>query len=269
MVGYYSAHYAFSCVTDHDYISNANAYSTGSFLGVNGVEESDTAKGPHVVGFGMSSLGSFTSAGGLQGHIDSAIANGALPMVAHPNWSATTDGYTNLATLMQNMINCNIINVYNYRCERLSGHNGNSEPLWDGLLTNGKVIYGYAEDDAHGGGDTGYTFNSVGTTNLNLASIKTALQNGNSYFGFTKTKWTQGIAITSYRIGGTKAGDTINITTSGGQTIQFIGHNGDVLSTISSNEARYTITGTEQYVRIKITDAIGDITWTQPVFVTP
>ena len=46
-----SGGYAFSCITDHDYISDASPYTTSSFLGINGVEASG---GPHVVGFGVS-----------------------------------------------------------------------------------------------------------------------------------------------------------------------------------------------------------------------
>ena len=256
----------FTCVAGHDYIFDANAYTTSTFLGVNGVEASNN--GPHVVGFGMNSLGSFNPGSGLQGHIDSIIAGGGLPMVAHPHWSQDYQEY-DMPTLMSNMTNCNLISVFNYYCEITgSWKMGNSESYWDELLTNGKVIYGYAESDSHGTGKIGYTFNMTGASELTLDAFKTALQNGNSYFCYTKVKWASGITITCYRIGGTEAGDTINITTNGGETIQFIGANGSVLQTTSDNEARYTITGTEQYVRTKITNAAGDITWTQPVFVT-
>ena len=273
MIGYLrdSGHHDFTCVSDHDYISNANSYTTGMFLGINGVEASGTGsnEGPHVVGLGMSSLGAFSSSGNLQSRIDSIIAGGGLPMIAHPRWSQEYMGY-DMHTLLNGMTNCNLMSVFNYYCE-VTGtwKNGNSEAYWDELLSNGKVIYGHAESDSHGTGKIGYTFNMVGATALNLTSIKTALRNGNSYFCFVKTKWGAGITITQYRVGGTEPGDTINITTNGGQTIQFIGHNGTVLSTVSGNSALYTIDGTEQYVRIKITNAIGDITWTQPVFVTP
>jgi hypothetical protein len=267
MMGYYrdTGHFDFACIADHDYISNANSYSTGSFLGINGVEASNG--GPHVVGFGMSSTGSFTPGSGLQGHINNVISGGGLPMVAHPRWSAEIQSY-DMSTFMRNMTNCTLMSVYNRYCERVY-HNGISESYWDELLSASKVIYGYAEDDAHGSGDAGYTYNMVQTSELSAGALKTALQNGNSYFCYSTVKWALGITITDYNVIGTGAGGMINITTDVGQTIQFIGNNGAVLQTVNSNAGSYTINGSEKYVRIKVTNADGDITWIQPVFVTP
>ncbi len=257
--------FSFACVSGHNYIFDANQYTTSSFLGINGFEAS---QGPHVVGFDISGLGAVDAGATLQAEIDYINSHGGLPMVAHPHWSQDNQSY-DMPTLLNNMTNCNLINVYNRRCERLD-LNGNSETYWDTLLTNGKIIYGYAEDDAHGtGGDMGYSFNMVGATENSVAALRTAFQNGNFYFCRRVAKWGAGITITQYQVWGTEAGDTINITTNGGQTIQFIGHNGTVLSTVSGNSALYTIDGTEQYVRIRATNSIGDITWTQPVFVTP
>ena len=70
-----------------------------------------------------------------------------------------------MPTLLNNMTGCNLMSVFNWYCQDLWG-NGNSEAYWDTLLTNGKVIYGYAEDDAHGLGRVGYTYNMVKTSSL-------------------------------------------------------------------------------------------------------
>ncbi len=255
---------SFSCITDHDYTSDANQYTTGSFLGINGVEAS--AGGPHVVGLGMNSLGTFTPGGGLQGHIDNIIAGGGLPMVAHPRWSQAEQGY-DMPTLLNAMTNCKLIAVFNWYCE--DGYNGlgNSESYWDTLLTNGKMIYGYAEDDAHGTGRVGKTFNRVGTNLLTLSAIKNAFESGNTYFGYNYTRWADGIKITDYSVTDANAGGVISIATTAGETIKFIGNGGSTLKTVSGSSGDYTITGSEKYVRIKVTNATGDITWTQPVFV--
>ena len=271
MMGYYrdSGQYDFACVADHDYISNANSYSTGSFLGINGYEASGTGstEGPHVVGLGMAGLGAVNPPANFQQRITYVISGGGMPMVAHPRWSQETQKY-DMATLLNNMANCNLMNVYNRYCERVY-KNGNSEVLWDNVLTNGKLVYGYAECDAHGGGDTGFAYNMLHTTSKTVSAIKTAFQSGDFYFCYCTVKWGFGITIFDYTVTGTSTGDSISITTDFGEKIQFIGQNGVVLKTVSGNIGSYTFDGTEGYVRIKITKSAGDTTWTQPVFVIP
>jgi hypothetical protein len=250
----------FSCIADHDYISDASAYSTSSFVGVNGVEASG---GPHVVGFGVTGSGGFSGGTTLQSAIDAIRTAGGVPMVAHVRWSHDYASY-DMATLLANMTNCNLMSVYNWYCEDLWGY-GNSESYWDTLLTSGKIIYGYAEDDTHGLGRMGYTFNRIGiaAADLTLANLKTALSNGTFYFGRSVTKWGNGITVASY-----SASDvSISITTNGADTIQFIGANGAVLQSTAGASATYTVLGTEPYVRVKATNAAGDITWLQPVIV--
>jgi hypothetical protein len=49
-------------------------------------------------------------------------------------------------------------------------------------------------------------------------------------------------------------------------TTQFIGQDGKVLATDRSMTPRYTLRGSERYVRAKITDSSGRSAWVQPVF---
>ncbi len=254
----------FSCIADHDYISDASAYSNSTFVGVNGVEASG---GPHVVGFGVSGSGSFSGGTTLQSAIDAINTAGGVPMVAHARWSQENMSY-DMPTLLANMTNCNLMSVYNWYCQDLWG-NGNSEAYWDTLLTDDKVIYGYAEDDTHGLGRQGYTFNRIGlaAADLSLANLKTVLSNGTFYFGYSATKWGNGITVSAYTVTGISDGDTISITTNGATNIQFIGDGGAVLQSTDAASATYTILGTEPYVRVKCTNTAGDITWMQPVFI--
>ncbi len=251
--------YDWACVGDHDYVSNAGQYSTGDFLGVNGVEASGSA---HCVGFGMGTTGSFSGGGSLQSEINAILEDGGMPIVAHPRWSTEYAGY-GMISLIQGMTGCKFIEVYNWYCQDLWGW-GNSEAIWDAVLTGNKFVYGTAGDDAHGMGRAGYTYNMVGAETLSLSALETAMNNGDSYFCHTTSKWNTGIQITDYRMSGNSADDTIQITTDVGQTIYFIGSSGTVLQATGAASATYTITGNEGYVRIKVTNADGDETWTQP-----
>ncbi len=250
----------FSCIADHDYISNANAYTTGNFLGINGVEASSSA---HCVGFGVSGSGSFSGGSSLQSEINAIVTAGGVPMVAHPKWSTDYASY-GMISLIEAMTGCKHISVYNWYCQDLWGF-GNSEVIWDTVLTANKFVYGIAEDDTHGLGRAGYTYNMVGANALSLSAIKTALNTGDSYFCHSTTKWATGIQLTNYNVSGNAEGDTIDISTDTGTSIQFIGANGSVKQTTAAASANYTISGTEGYIRIKITNGDGDETWTQPI----
>jgi hypothetical protein len=60
---------------------------------------------------------------------------------------------------------------------------------------------------------------------------------------------------------------SITIDSENGNSITFIGKNGFVLNSVSSNKATYKIQGNELYVRAKITNIDGKAAWTQPVFI--
>jgi hypothetical protein len=47
--------------------------------------------------------------------------------------------------------------------------------------------------------------------------------------------------------------------------IEFVGLGGRVLSTATGTTARYAISGSEGYVRVRISDSSGRRAWTQPV----
>ncbi len=251
----------FSCVGDHDYVSNAAQYSTANFLGINGVEATDS--NPHVVGFGMTcATGSFNP-GSLS--VTAILNGGGMPIVSHPEWSKQYSGY-NMDTILKNLTGCKHLEVFNWYCQDLWGW-GNSEQLWDSCLSANKFYYGTAADDAHGTGRLGYTYNMVGAPQLTVASLKSAFDIGDFYACHSTVKWEAGITVTAYSVSGNTAGETISITTDTGGTIQFIGNNGAVKQTDQSNQATYTIAGNEGYIRVKITNGDGDITWMQPILI--
>ena len=59
---------------------------------------------------------------------------------------------------------------------------------------------------------------------------------------------------------------TVDQTSSGQSTVDFIGNNGQLLQRVTNNPAVYNFTGGEVYVRAKITNSSGKAAWTQPVY---
>jgi len=261
--------YAGVLVADHDYITNGSPWTTSTFLGINGVEV--TYGKSHVIAFGVTATPGWLSNPGanLQEHINRAISAGGLPIVAHPKWTMEVNSQkvTDLPQQIINSTGCSLFEIYNHVCEYGWGW-GFSEGIYDQVLSAGKQMYCVTADDSHSVVTAGFTSIFVGADEFSVPALKTALQNGYFYACRSTTKWDPGIKLLNYQVSGNNIGDTITIeATSAAQKLEFIGCNGTVLKTVNGNSASYTITGTEMYVRARITNTEGDYTWTQPVFV--
>ena len=252
-----------ACVTDHDRISNGAAYSTGTFLGINGVECSTA---PHCVGFGVNGSGSISWGSTLQAEIDNVISQWRSAVgCASLSGRMTNHGLSICRTILAGMTNCNIMAVYNRYCQVLWG-NGNSEVYWDQLLSSGKHIWGVAEEDTHGWGNKcGFAVTMVDANAFTLDAIKDALSNGKMYFYNSANRWKPCMQLIGYGVSGTTPGSTISVSVGDEAghpgsmvppvTIKFIGNNGAVLKTVTGTSGSYTITGTENYVRTKVNDS--------------
>jgi hypothetical protein len=94
---------------------------------------------------------------------------------------------------------------------------------------------------------------------LTKADILASVRAGNFYAS-------TGIVLNDYVVD--FAAKTIMVDSQNGNTITFIGNNGAVLQSVSAAKATYQVTGSEKYVRAKITNTAGKMAWTQPIYVT-
>jgi hypothetical protein len=147
-----------------------------------------------------------------------------------------------------------------------------TEALWDALLTRGRLLWGVGSDDSHyfradhaddpDAARPGRAWVMVRADSLEPSAIASALHAGRFYA-------TTGIVLRDY------AADARGISLTIEQPAepradtrfrtQFIGRGGRVLREAWGLSARYRFTGTEQYVRVKISDSNGRQAWTQPV----
>jgi hypothetical protein len=97
---------------------------------------------------------------------------------------------------------------------------------------------------------------------LTPQAILGALTRGDFYAstGVTLVDYKAGASDVSLEI--VPAGDRRYLT-------EFIGQGGRVLAAVPGLRARYPITGSEGYVRARVTDSSGRRAWTQPVLVRP
>ncbi len=254
---YKNAGYDFLVMSDHETDVDAQNYcpsnlTTASFLMVCGVELS---WGNHVTAFGINQF--LTSATRvLQNNVTATINSGGIPILNHP---MDSDGGQVSASTFLGINGLNHLEIANgQRPEQTVG----AETLWDQILsaTNGRLAYGVGSDDNH------YTFSQafkgwivVKSPTLSKSDLLNNVRNGNFYAS-------TGIVLNDYVVNlGAK---TITIDSQNGNTITFIGNNGTVLKTVSGTTATYQVTGSEKYVRAKITNSAGKMAWTQPIYVT-
>ena len=133
-------------------------------------------------------------------------------------------------------------------------------------LSSGKLLYGIAVDDAHHfkrpwASDTarpGQGWVVVRASKLTAGAILAAMERGDFYAS-------TGVELTDYVLTGKDMTISIKPNSDTRYTTTFIGSGGKVLSTETSNPARYAFRGDEGYVRALVSDSNGKRAWIQPV----
>jgi hypothetical protein len=155
-----------------------------------------------------------------------------------------------------------------------------TEDFWDRLLSEGKIVWAVASDDAHDyenfdwptalTPDRGWI--AVRAPELSRASILEALRSGNFYastgveLGDIRTDSQSVSIMIRRRPERFTRSDPARSPPSARFTTTFIGQGGRILKRDHSETPRYDFQGGETYVRAVIEDSDGRRAWTQPVF---
>ncbi|MDO8501309.1 MAG: serine hydrolase [Gemmatimonadaceae bacterium] len=272
---YKSRGYNFLVLSDHNVWVNPAKLSylmDSSFLLIPG-EELTTRFGlkpvhvnglniPHVIEPRTDS----TLLGTVQKNVDAVREVEGVPHINHPNfgWAISQD-------VLSRVKNDKLIEIHNGHPLVHNEGGGDSpgmEAVWDYLLSAGKRIYGIAVDDAHhfqgefapDRANPGRGWVSVRASRLDGREIMTQMEAGRFYAS-------SGVELDSVSV--TPQDMTIHIRRRGDFkfTTEFIGQGGVVLKKTGDNPATYHLTGSETYVRPRITDSGGAVAWMQPVFI--
>jgi len=270
---YKSLGYNFVVITDHNKLTEVDSLNeqlgeAGSFLVMKGEEVTDSWSGKPVHLNAINNQGVVYPQHGVSvlNTIDNDLAAiraaGGLAYIAHPNFY--------FAVSAEDLINASgapqLFEVYN--AHPVVNNTGDAthpsvEANWDTALTQGKVLYGIAADDAHtldnpAGALPGRAWIMVRAASLSPTAITQALASGDFYAS-------TGVTLQNYRVNTTAI--TIGVEDSGSATtIDFIGRNGQLLQRTIGNSAVYEFTSHEQYVRVKLSNGSGQAAWTQPVY---
>lgn len=240
---YKSKGYDFIVISDHNRLTDGENLSSNNFLLINGEEITFIE---HINGIGLSKA--INPSGLNLGQVITAVnSQKAIPIINHPIWKPTRLYYHDIINL-----HVKHMEIYNAYTDSVGHHDDLT--MWDSLLTNGKEMFGVASDDAHFPSQIGHGWIEVRSTSLSRDSILNAIKNGDFYSS-------SGIFISDIIIDNTK----ISVSSSNGEKIKFIGKNSELLKSVDGNSATYDISGTEAYIRIEVSNHLGQHAWTQPL----
>jgi predicted metal-dependent phosphoesterase TrpH len=238
--------YDFLVITDHNFVTSISQYITPGYLLINGEEITFSR---HVNGIGLSEVikpNGFT----LTDAVNAVKEQQGIAILNHPVWTPTRSYFKEIYS----QPDLHHMEIHNALTESWGYHDDLT--LWDSLLTNNKIIYGVASDDAHEFPHIAHGWIVVRSQELSKDSLISAIKNGNFYSS-------TGIELSDIRYDG----KVISIESNNGDEIKFIGQNGQLLKTVEGKSADYEIDGSELYVRAEILNKNGQKAWTQPVFI--
>jgi hypothetical protein len=248
---YRQAGYGVLTISNHDLYTDTGTLNKNFDIKlINGFEYS---RAEHMLCIGCKSLIS----GEHQEVIDSCVEQGGFVIMCHPNWQRKE--YWSPLKLEQ-LKNYTGIEIFNSVIGRLDG-TGVATDVWDYLLTRGRLVWGFGNDDFHRWYDLKKSWNMIYSVSDNYADIKEAIDNGRFYTSsgleLEELTYSDGkIRVKAYE-SGCYPTDYEYI---------FIGENGKILKRQTGMTGEFCFAGNEAYVRVKVIGEQGYILWTQPVY---
>lgn len=251
--------YTFIAVTDHNIVAEAEVLES-SFVNFCGIEVDYSGK-YHTCIIATHKDGIiYDTSLSHQELLRYNSVKGNLVILNHPNWSEKEDQFDEHYTIedLLSSEQYSGIEIYNSKIETENG-SPLSTAKWDVLLSAGKRVLGFANQDAHDPSECVDCCNVVNTRSRDATSIFRALRNGCFYCFY-------GVKVKS--VG--RNGEAIFIDTVNAECIRFVTDGGRVLEEV--NDCRGVITFEDypgcSYIRIECLAAGNDISWTQPFFRT-
>lgn len=236
-------------------LSNHNIY-IGKQPVTEGIEILDAveySKHPHMLQIGVGDYWDTTH----QQAIENTVAAGGFVILCHPNWQHKE--YWKWADIdaLQGYTGIEILNPVIYT---LKG-SGLALDTWDYLLSQGKRVWGFGDDDFHQWRDIERAYNVIYTKSASYEDIKEAVQRGSFYVS-------SGVALKEISFDG----QTLSVTACGFTEsyitqfdYRFIGQSGRVLAESHGESATYRLDGSEPYLRVEVTGEQGAKMFLQPI----
>ncbi|HEY3329448.1 MAG TPA: CehA/McbA family metallohydrolase [Capsulimonadaceae bacterium] len=244
--------YDFLAITDHDMLTGPGEYDwldPHEMVLLPGNEI--TANGSHILHVGGNTCIPPTPE--RQAALDAVGRDAGFAVVNHPNWEAHYNHCP--LELLQSWRGYAGLEIFNNVIGRLDG-TAYATDKWDRVLSTGRTVWGFANDDSHKIEDLGGGWNMVYATNRTPLGILTALQSGRFYAS-------TGVVIDNIAV----TGDIITITAPNARRIVASGRNGHRIAVSDGRTIEVEPNADCGYVRFECWGDGESFAWTQPFFV--
>lgn len=247
--------YDFLAISDHDTFTHPEEYETAALIEIPAVEVS--VNGPHILHLGATTA--VEPDADRAAVLQSISETEGFAVPAHPNWEphfdhwpqdelSRIDGYTG-------------IEIYNGLVEHHPGA-AIATDRWDQLLSAGRRVWGFANDDSHRPWDVANGWNVVQVDEPTRESVLAALSGGRFYAS-------TGITITAI----STSDGIVTIDTENADEIRLVSDHGVIQQIVSGTEATFRVpeqlvhAGPEfTYIRLECYGRGNERAWTQPMF---
>lgn len=253
---YADAGHDFLMISDHDIYTSAADHAKWNARGLILIPGNEvSAHGPHLLHVDANQL--IPPHMPRQRVITAANQAGGFLIAAHPNWQAAFD-HTSISQLMEWSPYMGL-EIYNGVIGRLDG-SPYATNKWDMLLSQGRKLWGFANDDSHDPTRNDYIlgWNVAWVTQPTSAGVVEALKQGRFYAS-------TGVEITDIEV----SGRTIRIRTANAQRIIALQQIGRRFAQADGNTIEVTVPDQATYVRFECWGEGEKMAWTQPFYCTP
>ncbi len=172
----------------------------------------------------------------------------------HPNWH-TNFNHARIEQ-MREWIGYSGIEIFNGVIGRLPG-SAYALDKWDMLLSDGRRIWGYANDDSHAGAvESGLGWNVAYAYERSVDSVVEALRNGRFYAS-------TGVSIKAIEVDGVR----IRVEADNADRLVAVREDGKRFAVVDENWIEVEVPEDAGYVRFECYGRGEQIAWTQPFFV--
>lgn len=242
--------YDFLMISDHDRITPVDRLDPRGMTLLQGNEI--TANGPHMLH--VNAAAKVEPLPDRQTVIDTVIAMGGMVIMNHPNWEAHFN-HCDQRTLetLRGYLGIEIFNGVTLRAEGSPF----ATDRWDMLLSRGRRVWGFADDDNHDDVDRSVGWNVVQSASRDASAILEALRCGRFYAS-------TGVVIDEIRVEKSR----IRVFSTNAQAFHVHCDHGCTALRVDGSELDFEVPRASdwRYVRVECFGSGATQAWTQPFF---